>query len=129
MSKQLHTQEPWIVNHQTASDHSWDIVKPDTPNGVLIATLGAGIDENSTQAHNARRIVACVNACAGMDTEEIEDILNANGFGVVMQYLEKTAKQRDALLQMLKSIRTKVTAADKNIWPDIDALIAQVEAA
>ena len=50
---------------------------------------------------NARRIVACVNACEGISTENLEDnkpiIELANDYNAVL-------KQRDMLLDVLKQI-------------------------
>ena len=48
--KTKHTPEPWIAVGERVAG-----------NGILIALCGHG------NADNAARIVACVNACAGME--------------------------------------------------------------
>ena len=58
-----HTIEPWFY---TGSD-IWNLV-PDN-NGEATQDLIANASEN-----DARRIVACVNACAGIETETIESV-------------------------------------------------------
>ena len=50
---------------------------------------------------NARRIVACVNACEGISTENLED--NRPVKWLAQQYNE-VIKQRDELLEALKDI-------------------------
>ncbi len=41
----------------------------------LIATVSCGL--HPTQASNARRIVACVNACEGINPEAVPELLEA----------------------------------------------------
>ena len=64
-----HTLEPWFY---TGSD-IWNLV-PDN-NGEATQNLIANASEN-----DARRIVACVNACAGIETETIESVDSDNAF-------------------------------------------------
>lgn len=63
-----HTPEPWVVGTNFGCIHKG---LPDGRriNGALVICQG-----NNDQANaNARRIVACVNACAGIPTETLED--------------------------------------------------------
>ena len=53
MSK--HTPEPWKVQHPHAGQRGWEIADSSGLNQV---------SQDVTEA-NARRIVACVNACKG----------------------------------------------------------------
>lgn len=62
-----HTKEPWIQNH--------DDVCAGQPFNVLATCSwdGAGDAEFDGEA-NARRIVACVNACTGIENDELEQV-------------------------------------------------------
>lgn len=64
-----HTKEPWVYK-------SGAIV---TENGAPIAQMDLETDEiePAEQYTNANRIVACVNACAGINPEAIPDLLLA----------------------------------------------------
>ncbi len=71
-----HTPEPWLASGALRSDGAW----------VISAEPGYAIDQiavvqtddriGSTDA-NAARIVACVNACAGIDPEAVPALLAA----------------------------------------------------
>ncbi|QET79844.1 hypothetical protein [Aeromonas veronii] len=66
MSK--HTKEPW--NAVEVDNDSDTFVKVCHANGGTIAKLWIDVDDkefSDEQRENARRIVACVNACEGMD--------------------------------------------------------------
>ena len=56
-----HTKEPWIFDAPDA-DFS----------GIIIGRHGGEVVDGEFTEANARRIVACVNACAGMDDPEKE---------------------------------------------------------
>lgn len=85
---------------------------------------------------NARRIVACVNACEGIATERLEDLGRP-----LMQHLigcdERAARQvkeaaaltaqRDELLAALKDVRDNVRSDSPEMWGRVDALIAKAE--
>jgi hypothetical protein len=69
-----HTKEPWTATNFSFKSKGWDDPFP------VIQIKGAGdvpiiamAPEEIDQA-NARRIVACVNACAGIDTEKLEQV-------------------------------------------------------
>ena len=59
-----------------------------------------GDSEGYPEAGNARRIVACVNACAGIDTEWLE---NNGAYAVPVPSLRTLLNQRDELLAALKA--------------------------
>ncbi|WP_421233823.1 hypothetical protein [Aeromonas jandaei] len=61
-----HTPEPWGV-HQDASG---DVFISSAETSFHIAEVGSEDDE--TVIPDARRIVACVNACRGLPTDELE---------------------------------------------------------
>ena len=62
-----HTKEPWRIDPRAAMR----IVASEDTNVALSACSGLAKDE---WEDNARRIVACVNACAGIDTDELESL-------------------------------------------------------
>ena len=105
---------------------------------------------------NSRRVVACLNACAGISTENLEDNLpvkeladrynalqkHCDGFAEqaasqrdarlwALKELAKVEKQRDELLEALESVGYK-HGCHKNAFNDectcgIDAVIANVK--
>ena|SRR3972149_5924932 len=58
------------------------------------------------QLENARRIVACVNACAGLNTDLLENIAMTGGLVERFSLINQTERQRDELLTALKAIHT-----------------------
>lgn len=100
MNESKHTPEPWAVK------------------GAAIRTAdGIGIDVIATMQvsnqpfwdEDARRIVACVNACAGMTNEQIDNVCMISGsllnrFGEQMAYLGQVEKQRDELLAAIEAM-------------------------
>ena len=78
-----HTQEPWHIFEGTVqSDTNWTICDART--------------KLKNADANARRIVACVNACAGIPTERLESC-RVVLMSVDAEKLTEIAKQRDAL--------------------------------
>ena len=69
MSK--HTPEPWFYHRQ---GFSTVYIEARIRGGMLqeIAACGPCQDGTEQQDENARRIVACVNACRGLPTDELE---------------------------------------------------------
>lgn len=62
-----HTNEPWCVT----GDGDYTSIRSSATD-ELIAQIEWDGEEEGTANSNARRIVACVNACAGFDTETLE---------------------------------------------------------
>lgn len=104
MSEQKHTPEPWSAAHEE-NEAEWGIDAGKW--GVAICADAPG---DGTAESNARRIVACVNACAGLDTGLLENIVDLgeslrsrfDSFGRVEREL---TKQRDDLLAALEECR------------------------
>jgi hypothetical protein len=93
---EMHTPEPWRFNEAQA-----DI---DGQNGEAIAVCYWNDDDGEGALLNGRRIVACVNACAGIPTDHLE---RCNAIGAVDEILkERNAlkQQRDELLLALIDI-------------------------
>ena len=81
---ELHTKEPWKVS---GTEH--------------IVAGGNYVVALDCKPEDARRIVACVNACAGLSTQCLEE----TGGGV--EHYIAVIKQRDELLAALEKIASK----------------------
>jgi hypothetical protein len=88
----IHTQEPWYVAHHQFiyADGHLLIGQTACPNALSDNPV-------ATQAINAERIVACVNACAGISTETLVEYGDGN-----LEALYKMQQQRDELLAMIQ---------------------------
>ena len=98
-----HTPEPWRIG--TPPPNGEQTIGNEKGLMVAVATTGHGVSSKA----NARRIVACVNACAGMTNEQIDNVCMISGsllnrFGEQMAYLGQVEKQRDDLLAALKRV-------------------------
>lgn len=102
-----HTKEPWIAvpggRHDPeviiTTQHRLDQSKGEIC-GMDVEFTGKHGDE---QKANARRIVACVNACAGISTEALEAEGSAvMGWNRAARKLIDAVKQRDDLLAALE---------------------------
>lgn len=103
-----HTKEPWYTS---ATDDGLIEITNDERNGAIVAIAEVSTGYNGQigieQEANARRIVACVNACAGFNTGQLENVLL---FGdtlkqrfMVLSNLETELRcQRDGLLLALE---------------------------
>lgn len=69
--QQAHTPEPWEVDVANAEDECWAVAAAVDPKGASLVAICASGADKPNQA-NARRIVACVNACKDWDTETLE---------------------------------------------------------
>ena len=96
-----HTPEPWRVDQR---DKSWVICDENHSLTMISDDIFGAIDEA-----NAARIVACVNACAGISNEQLEDV--GNICRLVTEALQAEA-QRDELLEALKMAAAVMTACD-----------------
>jgi len=88
-----HTPEPW----RTIKDHKG------ADYGVQMGAAGGfALHRDANAEANAHRIVACVNACAGISNENLEAIAEIGGFDGtqeafirVVACLKKAEQQRD----------------------------------
>ena len=74
----MHTKEPWDLYSEHPNEQWIDSIPEENPNeneeGFLILKLdshGSAISDDEKRA-NAKRIVRCVNACAGIAYPEID---------------------------------------------------------
>lgn len=111
MSEKLHTPEPWIeAGPSYGKPHPVEInsiVPVNIEEGELVEDICTFDHSNNHEqnAANARRIVACVNACAGISTE----VLEAPGPGIetakqIVKENELLTAQRDSLLSALRAL-------------------------
>lgn len=92
----MHTQEPWrLEKAEPERPGNYYVLAPDMNLAI------ARVYENAGEA-NARRIVACVNACSRFSTEHLENypLISEHGFSMY----ESVKAQRDELLAALKRI-------------------------
>ena len=119
MSK--HTPEPWVATDRAIKrDNGFGY-------GEIIANVPGGntsgpffVQSNEECEANARRIVACVNACAGMEDPVAE--------------IEKLRRQRDELLGLVRAVVCHSTVKDVMgvkcaafPWTEYEGLAAKVK--
>lgn len=115
-----HTQEPWML--EPVIDGA--IM---TADGYAIADMAFEYSSISKPEllENARRIVACVNACAGFSTEVLEATVS-EGKGVI----RVLQRQRDGLLDAARNLRdVKGRHHSEQAFKALVEAIAKVEAA
>ena len=87
-----------------------------------------GSEDDDSVIPDARRIVACVNACAGVDPAWLETMAKVGGFAVMNQYIAAynqaaaaimAEKQRDELLAALEKCRKELSAWMRDHGDDI----------
>ena len=66
-----HTKEPWIIGGTVLDEYEDYVRAIEDDIGAIIATTCIN-GEFHTRDANAKRIVACVNACAGIANETLE---------------------------------------------------------
>lgn len=115
----IHTPEPWEV-----TDLRY-IRQSNEPRHVV-----ARASKMDGMEANARRIVACVNACAGISTE----LLECPG-GNVAKVAGRLMKQRDELLAALERLLEGTMSmpnrgrSTEGKWTTINALTSSVDSA
>lgn len=69
-----HTKEPWIYGVGDTEEFGmvFGVGLPTLPNWTVVAVLSPFDQLNELDEANASRIVACVNACAGIPTDDLE---------------------------------------------------------
>ena len=115
MSK--HTPEPWKISHDD-SDEEWSVITNNS--GSIVANVNGRtgpelvgdmpVDRVMPAEDNARRIVACVNACTGIRTEALEH--RAHMLKAHDDTIAELNRQRDELLDALNLARDYVGGLD-----------------
>jgi len=102
-----HTKEPWRLGLYPEEMHGKESVLVDLADDRKYVLLTCNLNFPADARANARRIVACVNACAEIPTDDLEE-----SSMTILQYmedqyadkLELAKQQRDELLDELKNI-------------------------
>ena len=96
----FHSQEPWCVNAQVVKDKY----------GSRVTDTSISLNDLDTDACNAHRIAAAVNACIGIPTQKLEKYWPKGGLlpcaeiHEAAEKAEQYKKQRDDLLAALLDI-------------------------
>lgn len=103
MSK--HTPEPWVIKKGDWSTKGTLITTGRRKKNKTVAiaevdTEGFSTDFGSEQKANASRIVACINACAGLPIEQLKSF----PLGGVLNGVAGLISQRDELLSAMATI-------------------------
>ena len=85
-----HTKEPWFF-----SEWSDELVPIRTKSGRIVCDVGYA-DTDQINIFNARRIVACVNACAGIPTGML--IAAGQSAVIALRPIDEVIAERDELL-------------------------------
>lgn len=112
-----HTPTPWKLF--TAQDGTKFLgIGDDTGGGITDGGFGLWRDDEEALA-NARRIVACVNACAGIETETLEN------FEDIKADAAKRADEAAARLQRIAAIIEAVDGlvAYLNLDPSVETTV------
>lgn len=114
MSQQQHTQEPWrveLVNHALGDTGDYEGFVEIRAGDAKRPMIEIWDDSDEAEA-NARRIVACVNACAGIDTELLGII--ADNDKTLAGVIAELEKQRDELLEVFQLVIAEMEHRDRN---------------
>lgn len=124
-----HTKEPWFVEggySRDRDDKKWDQFSVCDASDAIATTTGLGNDEA-----NARRIVACVNACAGYSTDDLEKYgrwISSGDFACEAEVYQ----QRDELLASLEECLAAYSASPKrppDLVEDWEKILARIDKA
>lgn len=113
MSENKHTPEPWRIGRLTHPRDYESVRETVGPHEVVVDTdegvyVLAGCNYNFPQdaLANARRIVACVNACAGIPIDMLEAM--PSGPAALLPMYARLEKQRDDLLAALEGLTSDI---------------------
>ena len=133
MSQQQHTQEPWRVAIGDDYYIEADGIPEKYPHHFKCDDLGKHVAIVGHRAcdfgeANARRIVACVNACAGLDTELLENIVDLGDslrsrFESFKNVELDITDQRDTLLEAYK----QTSALGRFCLSEDDCIVAGID--
>ncbi|MEA9440033.1 hypothetical protein VCX45_04850 [Aeromonas caviae] len=102
---------------------------PEMSGSDALDYYGGHMVAESVTAANARRIVACWNACLGLPTDELEQRGLASAFGNQLLQVEK---QRDVLLELLREARnpliTAMEVSSEDASAETEELLERIDA-
>lgn len=113
-----HTAEPWVLFEDKSRVGVDLYIKANADAVPFVAEMLTGTAdydgnfdiERSTMYANAKRIVACVNACVDIPNEELEEIAAEGGMLTPRQQIGDIAKERDTAWEELRKIREAIKA-------------------
>lgn len=108
-----HTKEPWSINEWLQPDSSIAIGAIGTPLIARVISRDVSINE---QKANASRIIACVNACAGIPTGML--IAAGQSAVIALRPIDEVIAERDELLAAAQSV---IDRWDTPLWKDVPA--------
>jgi hypothetical protein len=99
-----HTQEPWVVGETTHEEGQFIETVIRALEGIagIAVCVDFGFSNPDMREANARRIVACVNACAGISTKVLETLEDKTLNEMYKRQETEYQAQRDRLLTELK---------------------------
>ena len=99
-----HTKEPWAVSEEVFDNDGIheSVIRGLNGRATIAVTLDFGDNNPGMREANARRIVACINACAGIPIDMIEAM--PNGPASLLPMYARLEKQRDELLAALEYV-------------------------
>lgn len=116
-----HTKEPWEIRH--VNNQPFIAAKPyeGHPYFNRTSTIEVMSDEDyPTKEADARRIVACVNACAGLPQGALDGGWTARGMSeyaiALEQRRDELIAQRDELLAALKAAKETLANRRRSLW-------------
>jgi len=118
MFKNEYPQELW---------QTWPSIHNGNSYIVSVPYSGKGSIAHCESPEIARRIVACVNACAGVSTDALERSKSLEGFMVSMKSIEK---QRDSLVSVINQVKLLLTAnthSERKIGRILDSVIDNLD--
>lgn len=127
-----HTEGRWEVSEDKIRIQAYHRAGRQTIAYTFVRGKDGGCNQTEAVAEaNARRIVACVNACAGLPTEPLERLVAGGGRLVAADFivdamdsqLEQAETQRDDLLKALERLANAAFSRDVSTG-DVSSLIA-----
>ncbi|OEC40421.1 hypothetical protein [Aeromonas sp. DNP9] len=123
-----HNNEPWSAVEVTKDEAQ--LIKIRASNGANIARLWIDVDNkhfSDEQRENARRIVACVNACRGLPTDELEQKGLVAAVGTQLLDLDESLTQARAHASTYKARAVKESSRAHELEQQHDELLAALE--
>lgn len=105
MSSNQHTPEPWAVGTGYEQNDPGVFIFSEGKSRFGSVIVSSDVEPSEA---NARRIVACVNACRGLSTDDLEKSGLVSAVGYELQRLQV---QRDELLSALKNLVSSIDRA------------------
>lgn len=105
----MNTPEPWYLEPSEETTNAYEVK---CKGGYYVATAHDAVRGFDDPKENARRIVACVNACEGISTEQLESWLCMSrpirkSLEELKSEADREGAQRDEMLAVLQMIASK----------------------